>query len=384
MTFVQPAALSVVRQQISEINSGINGGFAAIFESASASRPTSPQSSSTPTGSPSPEIPTALLAGAMSPASDVSPATNSASTGPLPYPVFSAGSSTQATGSTATSPGLDGSVGQAAVGAAENYLGVPYVWGGESPSGFDCSGLVQYVYRQVGVNLPRTSQEQALVGTPVPSLADAKPGDLVFFAGSDGTDANPGHVGIYIGNGEMIDAPYTGTDVQIQPVGNPVEIRDVSGLASTTTALAPATAGPTASGGGPYASIFAAATSRFGLPAGLLQAVAETESGGNPAAVSSAGAEGIMQLMPSVAAGLGVDPFDPAQAIPAAAGMLSGYLQRFGSVPLALAAYNAGPGAVETYGGIPPYPQTVQYVAKIQSLMAGYDQATSSGAITVA
>lgn len=369
MSFVQPTALSAVLQQITEINSGINGGFAAVLASASGA-PATGSSSSTSSTSPGAsgtgtEMSTALLTGAMNTAPGVGTSPSSTTYSPLPdAPVSS-------------------SVGQAAVGAAENYLGVPYVWGGESPSGFDCSGLVQYVYRQVGVNLPRTSQEQALVGTPVPSLADAKPGDLVFFAGSDGTDANPGHVGIYIGNGEMIDAPYTGTDVQIQPVGNPVEIRDVSGLASTTTALASATTGPTASGGGPYASIFAAATSRFGLPAGLLQAVAETESGGNPAAVSSAGAEGIMQLMPSVAAGLGVDPFDPAQAIPAAAGMLSGYLQRFGSVPLALAAYNAGPGAVETYGGIPPYPQTVSYVSKIQSLMAGAGQTfASTGAVS--
>jgi len=152
----------------------------------------------------------------------------------------------------------------------------------------------------------------------------------------------------------------------------------VSGLSSDTPALAfattgsvPATTGSASSAGGQYDSVFAAATSRYGLPVGLLQAVAGTESGGNPSAVSGAGAEGIMQMMPSVAAGLGVDPFDPSQAIPAAAGMLSSYLQRFGSVPLALAAYNAGPGAVETYGGIPPFPQTVDYVDKVESLMAG-------------
>lgn len=369
MSFVGPAALSAVRQQIAAINTGIDGGFAAILASATAT--SSSPSSASPSAPSAPgvaaEIPTALLAGAMTtpPGLTAGPSSTASPSRPTPSPTLV--SQTAGTGAT---PGLAGSVGRAAVGAAENYLGVPYVWGGESPSGFDCSGLVQYVYRRVGIDLPRTSQEQATVGTPVPSLADAKPGDLVFFAGSDGTTAHPGHVGIYIGNGEMIDAPYTGTDVQIQPVANPAEIRDVSGLAST-----PAPSGPAASAGGPYASIFAAATSRFGLPAGLLQAVAETESGGDPAAVSGAGAEGIMQLMPSTAAGLGVDPFDPSQAIPAAAGMLSSYLQRFGSVPLALAAYNAGPGAVETYGGVPPFPQTVQYVAKIESLMNGYAQA---------
>ena len=107
------------------------------------------------------------------------------------------------------------------------YLGVPYQWGGSTPTGFDCSGLVQYVYAQLGVSLPRTSEEQATAGTPVASLADAQPGDLVFFAGSDGTASSPGHVGIYVGNGQMIDAPYTGAAVRIEPVGNPLAIRRV-------------------------------------------------------------------------------------------------------------------------------------------------------------
>ncbi len=83
---------------------------------------------------------------------------------------------------------------------------------------------------RLGVQLPRTSEEQATVGTPVDSLADAQPGDLVFFAGSDGSASSPGHVGIYIGNGEMIDAPHTGTSVQVQAVssaGPVVAIRQV-------------------------------------------------------------------------------------------------------------------------------------------------------------
>jgi soluble lytic murein transglycosylase-like protein len=73
-----------------------------------------------------------------------------------------------------------------------------------------------------------------------------------------------------------------------------------------------------------------------------------------------------MQLMPGTAASLGVDPFDPAQAISGAAQLLAGYLQTYGgSLPLALAAYNAGPGAVARYGGVPPYPQTQAYVTDI-------------------
>ena len=78
-----------------------------------------------------------------------------------------------------------------------------------------------------------------------------------------------------------------------------------------------------------------------------------------------------MQLMPATAHGLGVDPWVPAQAVQGAARLLSNYLHSYGSVPLALAAYNAGPGAVEQYGGVPPYAETQNYVAKITALMAG-------------
>ena len=80
-----------------------------------------------------------------------------------------------------------------------------------------------------------------------------------------------------------------------------------------------------------------------------------------------------MQLMPSVASSLGVDPFDPGQAIPAAARLLSSYRDQFGSWPLALAAYNAGPGAVEEYSGIPPYAQTTAYVSSVLTA-AGMDE----------
>ena len=106
-------------------------------------------------------------------------------------------------GSTVAPPNVHGGV----VGIALHYLGVPYVWGGSTPSGFDCSGLVMYVFAQIGVSLPHSTYSQVAMGTPV-SISQLEPGDLVFFAGAS-------HVGIYIGGGQFVHAPHTGDVVKI-------------------------------------------------------------------------------------------------------------------------------------------------------------------------
>ncbi|MFF3621919.1 NlpC/P60 family protein [Streptomyces sp. NPDC002467] len=100
----------------------------------------------------------------------------------------------------------------AAVMAARSAVGRPYVWGSTGPSGFDCSGLMVWSYRQAGVSLPRTSQAQRHAGRQVP-LSQARPGDLVTYR----SDAS--HVGMYVGNGQVVHAPYPGARVRYDPVG---------------------------------------------------------------------------------------------------------------------------------------------------------------------
>ncbi|GLY27012.1 transglycosylase SLT domain-containing protein [Kineosporia sp. NBRC 101731] len=275
-----------------------------------------------------------------------------------------------------------GSLAEKAVTTAKQYLGVAYRWGGTDPeTGLDCSGLTQLVYRQLGIELPRNSAMQATKGTRVSSIAAAQPGDLVFF----GSPVH--HVGIYLGDGKMIDAPKAGDVVRIRDVyETPSQIRRVLTDTSASTSADPSGAsapgsvgatlakltgaigatGASALGSTPYADIFTAAGKRYGLDPALLAAVARTESNYNASAKSPAGAQGLMQLMPGTARQLGVDPMVPAQAVDGAARYLSDQLRTFGRVDLALAAYNAGPGAVRKYDGVPPYTETENYVRRVQ------------------
>jgi len=130
-----------------------------------------------------------------------------------------------------------------------------------------------------------------------------------------------------------------------------------------------------------FAPVIAAAAERWNVSAALLAAQLYAESGFNPFAVSPAGAQGIAQFMPGTARALGLaNPFDATRAIDAQAHLMRDLLRRFGTVPLALAAYNAGPGAVARCGCVPPYPETQGYVARIVGLLHGAGDTSGLGA----
>jgi soluble lytic murein transglycosylase-like protein len=174
----------------------------------------------------------------------------------------------------------------------------------------------------------------------------------------------------------------------LQPVGAPSapstafasSLKAATATAASTTPTA--TTGAAPAGATPFAAEIDAAAARNGVDPALLRGLIRQESNFNPAAASPAGAHGLCQLMPATAAGLGVtNPSDPVQNIEGGAKYLKQQLDRFGGdVSKALAAYNAGPGAVQKYNGVPPYAETQNYVAKVTAYANEYRQAGTAAA----
>jgi soluble lytic murein transglycosylase-like protein len=164
----------------------------------------------------------------------------------------------------------------------------------------------------------------------------------------------------------------------------------VSPLATTGTDATAASTGLAATGASelpadvPYGAQITTAAKKYGIDPALLAGLVKQESGFNPNAGSAAGARGLTQLMPSTAAGLGVtNVLDPAQSLDGGAKYLRAQLDAFGGdVSRALAAYNAGPGAVKRYGGVPPYAETQNYVRAVQANAAAYRAASPAPSIT--
>ncbi|MFP5366135.1 MAG: C40 family peptidase [Actinomycetes bacterium] len=147
------------------------------------------------------------------------------------------------TGAASTMPGAGGppaSAGKIGETAAK-YIGLPYIWGGNDPEvGLDCSSFVQNVYRDLGYELPRVTWDQMKEGTAVPSMAEARPGDLLF-------SFNGGHVALYLGNGKAIDAPQPGKTIQVRDAwetdANVTAIRRILPQGSVSDAALPSSAG---------------------------------------------------------------------------------------------------------------------------------------------
>ncbi|MFJ4074016.1 C40 family peptidase [Curtobacterium sp. NPDC089991] len=205
--------ISEIRSQIDTLRGGSAAATAASSSTASSAASSSAFADALATATGTTGTGTATAAAAAAATTSSAPATS-----------VDAGAGTLATGSGAT--------GSDVVADAKKYLGVPYVFGGTTTAGMDCSGLVQTVFKDLGVTMPRVVPDQAKMGVEVGSLKDAQPGDLIIPKGE-------GHVVIYVGDGKVLHAPRPGKDVRI--VDNWYSDADIATIRRIVPAQASAT-----------------------------------------------------------------------------------------------------------------------------------------------
>lgn len=277
---------------------------------------------------------------------------------------------------------------------AQSHLGEKYVYGGNSPqTGFDCSGFVQYSYGVGGVSLPRTTYEQCESGEDVTN-GTWEPGDLLFFTGSDPQNGLPGHVGIYIGNGQYMQAPQTGDVIKVSNVSDRHDLwgvrRVITASNNSSNSGNSGNSGNSNSGNNfsngtimqTYSDLFTKVGKENGVDPILLASIATVESDLNPNEVSSAGASGLCQFMPDTFIGLGFDIseiFDPYTNSSACAVYLKQLLAATnGDLTAALQCYNVGPGAYKACNGnVSLLPAETQAYA--DKVYAAYSKYTSGG-----
>jgi hypothetical protein len=243
-------------------------------------------------------------------------------------------SAVTATPATATGAGVTG---EAIVAKAKEYLGVPYVLGGNDKTGIDCSGLVQQVLGEFGIDVPRRVSQQQSVGVEVPSLADAQPGDLIVTNNAD-------HIVIYAGDGMIVHAPYEGRTVSFQKnylsEGEIQTIRRVAPDASASAVAATASsvagpASPVAGLGGPV--LLGGSGALGGVDAQrLLAALSSGALGGVGGGVAGGGSSGLGMLSALGAFGVGASAGSAGTAT--GAGLGSGGIGSGGLTDLVLAA----------------------------------------------
>ncbi len=245
--------------------------------------------------------------GLVKPAPSITSASTFASALDDASPTVASTSATASTDGTLIAP--KGVTGNDVVQAALAYKGVPYVLGGESKSGIDCSGLVQAAFGDLGVSVPRLVHEQETVGQPVASLKDAKPGDLIVLNGNN-------HIAIWMGDGTVIHAPYPGRTVSVQKAwfddGDITTIRRVvPATGDTSTTAAPAAVGGTASAGAGVSGTgssglsevtklkAAAMLATSGADVGLYSASGSADSAGSTDSSGSSGGASLGSLLAS-------------------------------------------------------------------------------------